>query len=136
IQDSNGQVKEGVELVNQAGGALAQILTSIGDVVTIVEGISSASQEQALGVQEINRSIADMDEMTQQNSALVEQSTASARSLSDQARELNKTIAFFKTGNAADQARPRPKMQQRKASKATPVAPAMADGGHSDWSEF
>ena len=139
IQDSNGQVKEGVELVNQAGEALAQILTSIGDVVTIVEGISSASQEQALGVQEINHSIADMDEMTQQNSALVEQSTASARSLSDQARELNKTMAFFKTGDAVDRARPRPKTQPRKAPKAVPAskaAPAMADSGQGDWSEF
>ena len=82
IQDSNGQVEDGVGLVNQAGEALTEILASIGNVVTIVEGISTASQEQALGVQEINGSVANMDEMTQQNSALVEQTTAASRALS------------------------------------------------------
>ena len=71
IQDSNGQVKDGVQLVNKAGEALAEIVGSIGKVTEIVGEISNASQEQAIGVQEINSSVTNMDEMTQQNSALV-----------------------------------------------------------------
>jgi len=96
IQDSNNQVKDGVELVNQAGQALNEILTSIGDVVNIVKGISTASQEQASGVEEINCSISGMDEMTQQNAALVEESTASAKMLSDQARKLTEAMTYFR----------------------------------------
>ena len=85
IQDSNGQVKDGVQLVNQAGEALSEIVGSISKVADIVQEISAASQEQTVGVQEINQSVNSLDEMTQQNSALVEQSTASARTLFDEA---------------------------------------------------
>ena len=95
IQDSNHQVKNGVSLVNQAGEALNEIVASIGDVSRIVSEISAASQDQSLGVQNINRSIASMDEMTQQNSALVEESSGSARSLNDQAIKLTDAVAFF-----------------------------------------
>ena len=102
IQSSNHQVKDGVSLVNQAGEALTEIVTSIGDVARIVKDISTASQEQALGVQNINRSIASMDDMTQQNSALVEQSTASSRALSDQAAKLTEAMAFFQIRNSVD----------------------------------
>ncbi len=96
IQDSNGQVADGVELVNQTGESLAKIVGSIGEVASIIREISSASQEQAAGVQEINSAITSMDEMTQQNSALVEESTASACSLRDQAGQLSELMAFFK----------------------------------------
>ena len=100
IQSSNNQVKDGVQLVNRTGEALTEIVGSIGQVASIVGEISSASQEQSIGVQEINSSIASMDEMTQQNSALVEQSAASARTLSDQANQLAELMAFFKIGDA------------------------------------
>jgi methyl-accepting chemotaxis protein len=102
IQDSNGQVKQGVELVNRAGEALTEIVGSIGRVAGIVEEMSSASQKQAMGVQEINSSITAMDEMTQQNSALVEESTAAARALSDQAGRLAELMAFFKLDGAQE----------------------------------
>lgn len=95
IQDSNNQVKDGVSLVNQAGDALTKIVASIGDVAKIVNDISFASQEQSLGVREINSSIANLDDMTQQNAALVEESTASARALSDQAARLTEAMEFF-----------------------------------------
>jgi methyl-accepting chemotaxis protein len=96
IQNSNGQVNDGVKLVNQAGQSLTAIMGSIGKVSDIVQKISNASQEQAAGVQEINSSITNMDEMTKQNSALVEESSASARTLSDQALKLGELLAFFK----------------------------------------
>ena len=144
IQDSNGQVQEGVELVNRAGEALAEIVGSIGKVAGIVQEISSASQEQAAGVQEINQSITSMDEMTQQNSALVEQSSAAARSLSDQAGKLTSLTAFFKLGDGAQRqdsgAMPRsgmaPARSHRPARPAPAPAPAAASPVDDGWNEF
>ena len=95
IQDSNGQVQCGVQLVNQAGESLTGFVRSIGKVAGIVNAISTASQEQAAGVQEISRAIANMDDMTQQNSSLVEESTASARELGHQVNKLNELVASF-----------------------------------------
>ena len=149
IQDSNGQVKDGVQLVNQAGEALSEIVGSIGQVAGIVREISSASQEQASGVQEINSAVTNMDEMTQQNSALVEESTAAARALSEQASKLNELMTFFKLdGSAAPYHRPpassqRPRVSKpaRTTPKAKPKQPvmrpdALADAGDDGWSEF
>ncbi len=145
IQDSNSQVKDGVQLVNQAGEALGEIVTSIDKVTGIVREISSASQEQAAGVQEINHSITSMDEMTQQNSALVEESTAAARALSEQVGRLGELMAFFKIdGNVAPAPRslttPRPQARSiRPAPKvAEPAAnpPAMAVASDDGWDEF
>jgi methyl-accepting chemotaxis protein len=135
IQDSNGQVKKGVQLVNQAGEALGEILGSINKVAGIVRQISSASQEQSVGVQEINTSVANMDEMTQQNSALVEQSTAAARALSDQASRLSQLIDFFKlegsaTTTPARRATPAPVPRARQKP-----APKLANANEG-WDEF
>ncbi|MGI9509421.1 MAG: methyl-accepting chemotaxis protein, partial [Geminicoccaceae bacterium] len=140
IQDSNNQVKDGVLLVNQAGEALGEIVGSIGKVTKIVREISNASQEQAAGVQEINSSITSMDEMTQQNSALVEESTAAARALSEQAGKLAELMAFFKFDGAARPVQ-HPSTSSRPALPAPRVArpssPAMAVAGDDDsWSEF
>jgi len=141
IQASNNQVEDGVRLVNQAGDALSNIVGSIGKVASIVREITNASQEQASGIQEINNSIANMDEMTQQNSALVEQSTAAARTLSDQSGTLTQLMAFFKLQGASAPSSPR--SQSRGPAPARPMtrkpapqnipAPAAADDG---WSEF
>lgn len=139
IQNSNGQVQDGVQLVNQAGEALEKIVGSIGKVAKIVNEISSASQEQAAGVQEINSSITSMDEMTQQNSALVEESTAAARSMSNQAETLTEEMAFFRLNDDLTPQLGKPKAT-RPAREASlhPVSvngpePALADD---DWSEF
>ncbi len=132
IQDSNSQVKDGVQLVNQAGEALGAIVTSIDKVTGIVREISGASQEQASGVQEINSSINAMDEMTQQNSALVEESTAAARALSEQASKLGELMAFFKLDNAVAPLRSSPSVEQRPAMT-TPAMPSISDDG---WSDF
>ena len=121
IQDSNGQVEEGVQLVNQAGESLMEIVSSIGAVASIVEQISSASEEQASGVQEINNSIASLDNMTQQNSALVEESSAAARALTDQSRKLAALIAFFNLGEESNRAE---RSRRPAKSKAKQVATA------------
>ena len=71
IVESGAQVKDGVKLVNDAGTALTDIVGSIKKVADIVSDIASASREQSAGVEEINKAVTQMDEMTQQNSALV-----------------------------------------------------------------
>ncbi|MEL6963191.1 MAG: methyl-accepting chemotaxis protein, partial [Pseudomonadota bacterium] len=113
IQGSNVQVQNGVELVNKAGAALADIVDSIGKVAGIVQEISNASQEQASGVQEINTSVSSMDEMTQQNSALVEESSASAHALSDQAGKLTELMTFFQLDHGARGSRSVPASRKR-----------------------
>jgi methyl-accepting chemotaxis protein len=136
IQDSNGQVKDGVQLVNRAGEALAEIVGSIGRVTGIVQEISSASQEQATGVQEINSSITSMDEMTQQNSALVEESTAAARALNDQANNLAQLLAFFKLGSAGIPARKKAKPLTGAPTLQKATRPAIVAAGNDGWDEF
>jgi len=101
ITESAGQVKMGAELVNNAGDTLKVIVDSIKKVAVIVSEISSASQQQAAGIDEINSSVMQMDEMTQQNAALVEENTAAAQSMLEQAKALEALVSFFKV-NAAE----------------------------------
>jgi methyl-accepting chemotaxis protein len=98
ITNSNGQVKEGVALVNQAGAALAEIVESIKSVAEVVSDIAGASIEQASGVEQVNKALTQMDEVTQQNSALVEENAATAKTLEHQAKTMDERVAFFKIG--------------------------------------
>ena len=97
IGESNAQVKSGATLVGQAGGSLTEIVNAVKKVADIVAEITAASQEQATGLEEVNVAVANMDEMTQRNGALVEETTASAQALSGQARDLAQMVAFFRT---------------------------------------
>lgn len=105
IQESNGQVEDGVQLVNRAGDALHEIVGSVSEVTGIVEGIATASEAQASGIEQINGTVSEMDNMTQQNSALVEETSASTHALSDQARKLHGLVGYFKLegGRGSDQ---------------------------------
>lgn len=95
IHDSNLRVKEGSQLVNESGAALISIVDAVKKVNDIVTEISTASEQQAKGLDEINRAITDLDELTQQNAALVEEAAASSESLGDQAETLDQLISFF-----------------------------------------
>ncbi|MFN4311695.1 MAG: methyl-accepting chemotaxis protein [Ferrovibrio sp.] len=97
ITESNAQVKTGASLVNRTGQSLTEIVTAIKKVTDIVAEIAAASREQATGLDEVNTAVGNMDEMTQRNGALVEQTSASAQSLSAQARELSQLVGFFRT---------------------------------------
>ncbi len=99
IVGSNGQVVEGVRLVHSAGDALQQIVSSVNTVAQTISAITAASREQATGVEEISNAIAQMDEMTQQNAALSDESAAAARSLREQAEQLSELVSIFKTGS-------------------------------------
>ncbi|WP_199092072.1 methyl-accepting chemotaxis protein [Bosea sp. ASV33] len=97
ISSSNAEVGEGVKLVRKAGEALTQILSASQKVASTIADISAASGEQANGIDEMSQAVAHLDEMTQQNAALSEQSAASANSLSGRIEQLNNLVATFRT---------------------------------------
>jgi methyl-accepting chemotaxis protein len=109
IAKSSDRVQEGVGLVNRAGTALSEIVASIKQVADIVAGIAAASAEQSTGLEQINRALIEMDEVTQRNSALVEENTATAKTLEQQSRDMQARIAEFKldAGHKAASARRR-----------------------------
>src|ERR1700761_1428281 len=98
INDSANKVKAGSELVDQSGKALAEIVDSVKKVIDIVAEIAAASQEQSAGIDQVNHAVLQMDEMTQQNAALVEESAAAARAMQEQATELTRQVGFFQLG--------------------------------------
>ena len=95
INDSAEKVRSGSELVNQSGKALAEIVESVKKVTDIVAEIAAASQEQSAGIDQVNNAVMQMDEMTQQNAALVEEAAAAARAMQEQAGELTSQVGFF-----------------------------------------
>ena len=82
--------------VNAAGHTMEEIVHSISKVTNIMAGISAASLQQSAGIEHVNIAITQMDEVTQQNAALVEQAAAAAESLHDQAVELSRAVSVFK----------------------------------------
>lgn len=96
IEDSVGQVGIGSKLADQAGQAMSEIVISVKHVADIMIEIAAASQEQATGIGEVNHAIAQMDEMTQQNAALVEQAAAAAQSMQDESMTLLRAVSVFK----------------------------------------
>ncbi|QDO95850.1 HAMP domain-containing protein [Ferrovibrio terrae] len=98
IAESNVQVRTGAALVNQTGTSLTEIVTAIKKVSDIVAEIAAASREQATGLDQINTAVGSMDEMTQRNGALVEETSASAQALASQAAELATLVRFFRLG--------------------------------------
>ncbi|MEA0736404.1 methyl-accepting chemotaxis protein [Xanthomonas campestris pv. campestris] len=97
IDDSVQRVAEGSALVHTAGKTMGEVVASVQRVTDIMGEISAASQEQSAGIEQVNQTITQMDETTQQNAALVEEATAAARSLEDQAVQLTEAVAVFKT---------------------------------------
>ena len=114
IGDSVDKVGTGTRLVDQAGVTMGQIVDSVRKVADIMSAISVASHAQTAGISEIGAAIMDMDEMTQQNSALVEEASAAAESMRDQADELSLSLAVFKLAAS----KPRPRRQSGKANLA------------------
>ncbi len=101
IQESSHQVSDGVRLVTETGESLKEIVDAIRQVSATITEISEASREQSSGVDEITAAITSMDEITQQNSALADESASAARGLGDQAESLEKMMAFFTIGRSA-----------------------------------
>ena len=148
IDDSVGKVGEGSALVRQAGTTMDEIVTSVQRVTDIMAEISAASQEQSAGIDQVNQTVMQMDETTQQNAALVEEATAAARSMEDQATQLAEAVAVFRT--AAVQAVTAQPAQTKPAFAAAPaqarrlraIVPAQRGNAavridnDGDWQEF
>ncbi len=139
IQDSGQKVDEGSKLVNSSGEVLAEINKSVNQVSKIVAEIALASREQSSGIEEVGKAIAHMDDMTQQNAALVEESAAAAELLSKQSDSLEMLTDFFNVGGNEMPTRiPEPQKQTRlqKRSSASASETVLAGESGDSWSEF
>ena len=100
IGESVGQVETGSALVEQAGATIEEVVQAVHRVTTIMGEIATASSEQTRGLEEVNRAVSQMDDVTQQNAALVEEAAAAAGSLEDQAQQLQRAVAIFRLEQA------------------------------------
>ena len=146
IGDSVGKVREGSNLVEQAGVTMEEVVASVRRVTDIMGEITSASQEQSAGIAQVNATILEMDETTQQNAALVEQAAAAAASMQDQAANLERVVSVFKLDHDHDlpqvaKARsvstelPRAALRKEIALAPAPRMTGKQSNG-SDWEEF
>ncbi|MEJ0049063.1 MAG: methyl-accepting chemotaxis protein [Rhodospirillales bacterium] len=145
ISESAGKVETGSRLVAAAGQTMEEIVQSVKRVTDIMAEISAASKEQSSGIEEVNSAVIQMDKMTQQNAALVEQAAAAAKSMEDQTDGLAGMVAAFKLADAPDQPAPRRAVAAAPVRAAAPAprqaAPpprkVAANGKHgADWKEF
>ena len=95
VQDSVQKVQEGSALVNQSGQQLDEIVNSVKKVADIISEISAASQEQSVGIEQVNKAITQMDQITQQNAALVEETAAASQAMTGQSKELQGLVSQF-----------------------------------------
>jgi methyl-accepting chemotaxis protein len=149
ISDSVSKTTEGTLQVEQAGKTMQEIVSSVQRVTDIMGEITAASVEQSAGIDQVNQAVTSMDEVTQQNAALVEQAAAAAESLEDQAKNLMETVNRFKLNGADSHGRRKNGSPMRSASiiasksnakstlKSAPVkAMAKTGTGDGDWEEF
>ena len=101
IQDSVRKVEDGSVLVTQSGQTLEKIVASVKKVSDIVAEIAAASREQSSGIEQVNRAVMQMDELTQQNAALVEEATAASQAMAEQVRGLNEMLARYQVAESA-----------------------------------
>jgi methyl-accepting chemotaxis protein len=159
IQDSVGKVSEGTKLVDESGKALAEIVVRVKKVTDVMAEIASSSREQASGIEQVNKAITMMDDVTQQNAALVEEASAAAQALTEQASNLTQLISRYRVGEASSAetsrttARPTmvaaaPTVERRAATRpltgkkrpatvSTAAAPARVAGAAAEeWKDF
>ena len=149
IRDSVEKVDNGTELVNESGTTLTEIVDAVEKVSTMIKEISDAAIEQSAGIEQVNKAISQMDEMTQQNAALVEEASAASETMTEQAKSMLDLVSFFQMASGSDagggsynsapmsmapvqqlRAAPQPRAISASASR-----PAVKDDGD-DWQEF
>ncbi|WP_267382439.1 MULTISPECIES: methyl-accepting chemotaxis protein [unclassified Sphingomonas] len=147
ILASSQQVENGVELVGETGKSLERIVTRINEISALVSTIAASAEQQASGLQQVNIAVGEMDNVTQQNAAMVEQSTAAARSLAGEADELARHVAGFRLSDSAHGSGHREQVDQapRRAAAVKLVAKRPQTRGalalaiepdEDDWSKF
>lgn len=147
ITESNVQVEKGVSLVGKTGEMLTRIGEQVEQISGLVSGISAAAESQAASLQQINIAVGDMDKMTQQNAAMVEESTAASRSLASEAAELAELVARFRTTLTEETVRPSARAVAPSIARIKPAAARKSarvvgnlavkqELADEDWSEF
>ena len=160
IKDSVGKVEDGTKLVDDSGATLSEIVTAVKKVSDIIAEIAAAAQEQSTGIEEVNKAVTQLDEVTQQNAALVEEAAAASKSMDDQSTSLQELVSIFSIGEGEDAgAAPAPQTRKQAPPAATSNArrpapkPAAAakpraakdsgapraaqdNGASEDWEEF
>ncbi|MEQ8410790.1 MAG: methyl-accepting chemotaxis protein [Erythrobacter sp.] len=144
ISASAQQVESGVQLVGEANESLERIFRSVEEISEVIAGIADAAQNQAGGLQQVNQSVTEMNSVTQQNAAMVEQATAAARSLADEAGTLSREMARFTLAGSdsgtlenprwemGDRAMPLRRATQVPQAQGSAAIALAAD----DWSDF
>ena len=102
IADSVGRIRDGSSLAGEAGKTMTEVTHAVARVTDIMSEIAAASSEQSRGIEQINLAITQMDNVTQQNAALVEQAAAASRSMEEQGERLSETVGFFRVGGGVD----------------------------------
>ena len=138
--------------MDMSGNTLEEIVTSVKKVSDIVAEIAAASQEQSSGIEQVNKAVMQLDQVTQQNAALVEEAAAASESMDEQARGLRELMNFFKVGDHAEVMEPQVMRRaaasakaQRQPSNNSEVKPKQSRikkekpakrEGDEDWEEF
>ena len=145
IGDSVDKVQAGNRLVEQAGSTMHEVVASVRRVTGIMSEMMSASQEQSAGIEQINIAVTQMDNVTQQNAALVEEAAAAAQAMQEQVNSLNEVVSVFRVGNIAGSrdaglrtvSRPPPPLAARRPPvTAKPSRPAVAKPSEIEWEQF
>ncbi|HEY4368212.1 MAG TPA: methyl-accepting chemotaxis protein [Steroidobacteraceae bacterium] len=149
IEDSVTKVQGGSKLVDESGQHLNDIVAAAKKVADIIAEISSASSQQAGGLDQVNGAIMQMDEMTQQNAAMSEETAAVASSMTDQARTLKELISVFRVDDSAPNApitapaparapviAAVPKAARKPTLRSVPTPARKAAGSNTEWQEF
>ncbi len=142
INESMERVDEGSELVNQCGKTLEEIVSAVKRVADIMAEINAASQEQSNGIDQVNKSMIQMNEMTQQNAAVVEQATSSSQAMKEEALNLKREVDSFRLGGGGEEtafqevtvgtikeAAPQAAMRKSAAKAQAPAHPAANRAG-------
>ena len=102
ISTSTAQVEQGVRLVAKTGEALGRIVEQVVEINAVITDIAASAQEQSTGLQQVNTAVNEMDQVTQQNAAMVEEMTAAAHGLASESEELGQMVARYQVGKSKD----------------------------------
>jgi len=147
IDSSVQRIGQGTKLASESGDVLQEITQSINDVAVMIHQINTASQEQAEGVSQVHHAISDIDAATQSNASLVDQTSSSALNMKEQASELNRSMAFFRTSQTSSNqsvglttSKPQTaKLPQAKPPRTEPTAMKTSNTASHDndeWADF
>lgn len=121
IVASGSQVENGVRLVNETGQTLGRIVDQVARLNVLITGIANSSKEQSTALEEVNGAVNQMDQVTQQNAAMVEQSTAASYALMNEAEDLNQLVGQFRIGVDAKKPAPKAVNKLARSEPRTPV---------------